>query len=285
MASAALQIAEDGDATYQALARAIAYLSENYLAQPSLDEAAHVASLSSSHFQRLFQRHVGVSPKNFVAHLTLERAKQSLTQGAGVLPAAWDAGLSGSSRLHDLCLKIETMTPGQYAKGGAGLRIAYGFAPSLFGLAIVTATPRGLCGLGFGDDEEAMLDDMRARWPKAEFIRDDKTSASYAARIFSGKGEMPVQLYGTPWQIKVWQALLTIPSGEVVSYAHVAERVCTRRATRAAASAIGRNPISLLIPCHRVLAGNGAITGYHWGLPRKRAMLAYEAARRPNVSD
>jgi AraC family transcriptional regulator of adaptative response/methylated-DNA-[protein]-cysteine methyltransferase len=269
-------------------------LADHFADQPSLEDAARVAGLSPHHFQREFSRLAGVSPKAFVAHLTLERAKAGLAKGETVLGAALDAGLSGPSRLHDLCLKIEAMTPGSYAKGGAGLEIAYGFHPSLFGLALLMATERGLCGLAFGSagEEEGLLTDMRARWPKAHFVPDDSATASYAQRILdnsspttrrgvraAGTPDLAIQLFGTPWQIKVWQALLAIPEGKVTSYRAIAETVCDFRAARAAGAAIGRNPISLLIPCHRVLASNGALTGYHWGESRKRAMLALEAAR------
>jgi AraC family transcriptional regulator of adaptative response/methylated-DNA-[protein]-cysteine methyltransferase len=267
------------------IARAIAYLSENYAGQPSLDEAAGAAGLSPYHFQREFSRLAGVSPKSFVAHLTLERAKAQLANGATVLQSALDAGLSGPSRLHDLCLKIEAMTPGTYAKGGAGLRLAYGFHACMFGNALLMVTERGLCGLAFGNpgEEDAMLADMSARWPQAEFAFNEIAIAPYMERIFSrgsgSKAAMPIQLFGTPWQIKVWQALLAIPEGQVTSYRAVAETVCDAKAARATGAAIGRNPIALLIPCHRVLAANGGLTGYHWGESRKRAMLALEAAR------
>ena len=204
-----------------------------------------------------------------------------------MLDAALGAGLSGPSRLHDLCLKVEAMTPGDYAKGGAGLSIAYGFHSTLFGQALVMTTARGLCGLAFGDadEEEAMLADMRARWPNAQFHRDDRATSFYAERIFQPahrSADLPIQLFGTPWQIKVWQALLAIPEGGLATYRRIAETVCTARASRAVGAAVGRNPISLLIPCHRVLASNGALTGYHWGVGRKRAMLALEAARMAN---
>jgi AraC family transcriptional regulator of adaptative response/methylated-DNA-[protein]-cysteine methyltransferase len=268
--------------SYVRVARAIRFLAENYTDQPRLDEAAAIAALSPSHFQREFTRLAGVSPKDFVAHLTLERAKRALEAGASVLDASLDAGLSGASRLHDLTLKIEQMTPGQYAKGGAGLNIAYGFYDTIFGRAVIAATPRGMCGLGFDEDgeEEAMLADIRARWPAANFREDERATRMFAERIFrKGQGEVPIQLFGTPWQIKVWQALLAIPAGTVTSYRAIARQVCTERASRAVGAAIGRNPISLLIPCHRVLASNGALTGYHWGLTRKRIMLAHEAAR------
>ncbi len=277
------------EANNSRIARAIRFLAENYLNQPDLAEAAQAAGLSPSHFQREFSRLAGVSPKSFVAALTLERAKAMLDQGASVFDAALDAGLSGPSRLYDLALKVEAMTPGDYAKGGAGLDIAYGFWPSLFGRALIMATERGLCGLAFGDEDEeaALLTDMRARWPHARFRLDDNTAAHYASQIFrmtSDTGrpnlvELPIQLFGTPWQIKVWQALLAIPEGKLTSYRQVAERVCTARASRAAGAAIGRNPIALLIPCHRVIASSGALTGYRWGVDRKRAMLALESAR------
>jgi len=275
-----LEVREDGD-TYARIGRALTWLAEHHMEQPSLDEAARAAGLSPFHFQRQFTRYVGVSPKSYVAHLTLECAKQALDSGESVLGAALDAGLSGPSRLHDLCLKVEAMTPGAYAKGGAGLTIQYGFHASLFGLALVMATARGVCGLAFGGDgdKDAMLADMTARWPRARFVKDETATAALAEKIFSGSGELPIQLYGTPWQIKVWQALLAIPSGRVTTYRNIAMQVCTAKASRAAGAAIGRNPISWLITCHRVLASNGALTGYHWGVERKRAMLAYEAAR------
>lgn len=277
---------------YARIARAILYLAENFSRQPTLEQAAVVACLSPFHFQREFSRLAGVSPKSFVEHLTLERAKALLAGGSSVMTAALDAGLSGPSRLHDLCLKVEAMTPGCYAKGGAGLRIAYGFHASLFGSALVMATERGLCGLAFGADNEKdpQLADLRARWPKACFVADEQATAVYAARIFGDipssmrPTELPIQLFGTPWQLKVWQALLAIPEGKVTSYAAIAERVCSVRAARAAGAAIGRNPIALIIPCHRVLASNGALTGYHWGETRKRAMLAMEAAQSEMLS-
>jgi len=275
----------DIDANARCIARAIAYLANNYTEQPSLEEAARAAGLSPFHFQREFSRLAGVSPKSFIAHLTLERAKARLANGETVLHSALDSGLSGPSRLHDLCLKVEAMTPGTYAKGGAGLKIAYGFHLCLFGVALLLATERGLCGLAFGNpgEEDAMLTDMSSRWPNAELVCDEGAIAPYAERIFSrgsgSKAHLPIQLFGTPWQIKVWQALLAIPEGHVTSYRAVAEAACDAKAARATGAAIGRNPIALLIPCHRVLAANGALTGYHWGEARKRAMLALEAAR------
>lgn len=274
-----LEDAEAGPA-YARIGRAIRYLSENYAKQPDLDAAASVAALSPYHFQRLFTRYVGVSPKSFVANLTLEHAKAELKNGASVLDAAIDAGLSGPSRLHDLCLKVEAMTPGAYAKGGEGLTIRYGFHSSLFGTALIMATEKGVCGLAFGDDgEEAdTLSDMTGRWPKARFVEDASATAPYAERIFATKGEVPIILIGTPWQVKVWRALLAIPRGRVTTYRALAAQISNPKFARAAGTAVGRNPISWLIPCHRVLGSDGALHGYHWGLARKRAMLAYEAA-------
>jgi AraC family transcriptional regulator of adaptative response/methylated-DNA-[protein]-cysteine methyltransferase len=280
----------DGGPDWLRMGRAIRFLSERYLEQPTLDDAAAAVGLSPFHFQRLFSRYVGVSPKNFVAHLTLDHARQELAGGQSVLGAALDAGLSGPSRLHDLCLKIEAMTPGDYARGGEGVEIDYGFAHSPFGLALVMATAKGVCGLAFGDEGEegAMMDDMRARWPRA-FYRENKARAEAVIRqIFeSATGDLSLHLIGTPWQMKVWQALLEIPPGKVATYRGVAQRLHSAKASRAVGAAVGRNPVSWLIPCHRVLGSDGALHGYHWGVSRKRAMLALEAARlqeRPKTS-
>ncbi|MBI3678579.1 MAG: methylated-DNA--[protein]-cysteine S-methyltransferase [Proteobacteria bacterium] len=268
---------------YRRMGKAIRYLAEHYLDQPSLDAAAEAVGLSPFHFQRLFTRYVGVSPKSFVGHLTLGRAKSELNRGVSVLDAALDAGLSGPSRLHDLCLKIEAMTPGEYARGGAGVTVDYGFHDCPFGIALLMMTDKGVCGLGFGDEgeEAAMLADMKARWPKAVFREMPARTADVAAKIFQPKASDTVGLHllGTPWQIKVWQALLAIPQGKVTTYRTIASKIDAMNASRAVGTAVGRNPISWLIPCHRVLGSDGALHGYHWGLPRKRAMLAFEAAR------
>ena len=281
------EIAELEDTVeWRRMGRAIRFLTEHYLDQPRLEEAAEAAGLSPFHFQREFTRYVGVSPKAFVGHLTLGHAKEELARGASVLDAALEAGLSGSSRLHDLCLKVEAMTPGDYAKAGRGVAIEYGFHACAFGTVLVLATDKGVCGLGFGNDSEEgdLLADMKARWPKAEYRENAERTAKIAMRIFDpqrqGESIVPLHLMGTPWQIKVWEALLAIPSGKLVTYRTIAEKVCTPRASRAVGAAVGRNPISWLIPCHRVLGSNGALTGYHWGIARKRAMLAVEAARK-----
>ena len=277
------------------MGRAIRFLSEHYLDQPRLEDAAKAAGLSPFHFQRLFTRYVGVSPKAFVGHLTLAHAKGDLAQGVSVLGAALGAGLSGPSRLHDLCLKIEAMTPGDYAKGGRGVRVDYGFHACPFGTVLAMTTDKGVCGLGFADEgeEENLLADMKGRWPKADYRENAERTARIATRIFDprrqGESVLPLHLMGTPWQIKVWEALLAIPHGRLVTYRTIAEKIESPKACRAVGAAIGRNPISWLIPCHRVLSGNGALTGYHWGVARKRAMLAVESARddqseRPSTS-
>jgi AraC family transcriptional regulator of adaptative response/methylated-DNA-[protein]-cysteine methyltransferase len=276
---------EDYESTrdWRRMGRAIRYLTERYTEQPRLEDAADAVGLSPFHFQRLFSRYVGVSPKAFVGHLTLQHAKRELAQGASVLDAALGSGLSGSSRLHDLALKIEAMTPGDYAKGGAGLSIDYGFADCPFGRVLVMATEKGICGMAFGDEgeESAMLSDMQSRWPKAAFTQNSERAAAIAAQTFESDSKSPlgIHLLGTPFQIKVWQALLAIPSGNVVTYKSIAARLGDAKASRAVGTAVGRNPVSWLIPCHRVLGSDGALHGYHWGLVRKRSMLAVEAAR------
>lgn len=272
----------EGGPDWKRMGRAIRFLSEHYLEQPRLEDAAEAVGLSPFHFQRLFTRYVGVSPKNFVGHLTLDHARQELAGGQSVLGAALDAGLSGPSRLHDLCLKIEAMTPGDYARGGEGVAIDYGFVDCPFGVALIMATEKGVCGLAFGDEseEDAMMDDMRARWPRATYRENEPRAEKIARQIFdTAGGNLSLHLIGTPWQIKVWQALLEIPSGKVATYRNIAAKVHSAKASRAVGTAVGRNPISWLIPCHRVLGSDGALHGYHWGLTRKRSMLALEAAR------
>jgi AraC family transcriptional regulator of adaptative response/methylated-DNA-[protein]-cysteine methyltransferase len=266
---------------WRRMGRAIRYLSERYSEQPSLEAAAEIVGLSPFHFQRIFTRHVGVSPKAFIGHLTLQHAKRELANGASILDAAIESGLSGPSRLYDLTLKIEAMTPGDYAKGGAGVEIDYGFADCPFERMLVMATAKGVCGLAFGDEgeEPTMLTDMQSRWPKAVYRENARRAEGIAHAIFETHSDIGLHLLGTPWQIKVWQGLLAIPSGKMVTYKSIASRMGDAKASRAVGTAVGRNPISWLIPCHRVLGSDGALHGYHWGLVRKRAMLAVEAAR------
>jgi AraC family transcriptional regulator of adaptative response/methylated-DNA-[protein]-cysteine methyltransferase len=276
----------DGAAEHDAhvdprMAAAIAWLSERYAEQPSLESAAAAVGMSPYHFQRRFTESVGVSPKKYVQFLTLEHAKKVLRSNESVLEAAYDAGLSGPGRLHDLFVAHEAMTPGQWKARGAGLDLRYGWHESPFGQCLVVATEQGVCGLGFerGSGKREAFDDLMTHWPKAEPRQDPELTAPFAAAAFGHpKGDLRLMLRGTPFQLKVWEALLRIPPGSVVTYTDIARALDRPDAVRAVASAIARNPISWLIPCHRVLRQTGALAGYRWDLHRKRAMLAIEGA-------
>jgi AraC family transcriptional regulator of adaptative response/methylated-DNA-[protein]-cysteine methyltransferase len=242
--------------------------------------------LSEFHFQRLFRRWAGISPKRFIQFLTLEHAKQLLADSQSVLDATYDAGLSSPGRLHDLFVNLEAMTPGEYKAQGAGLRISYGYHPSPFGECLLAVTERGICGLGFtgAGGRIEILKDFQSRWRDAQWEENARLTQPYMGRIFGGEkrnGNRPITLVvqGTNFQIKVWEALLKIPAGSVTSYQDLAATVCTRRAARAVGSAVASNPIAYLIPCHRVLRKAGVTGGYHWGPARKKAMLAWEAAQ------
>lgn len=251
-------------------------------ADTPIDLAALAAEmgLSPAHFQRLFSRFVGVSPARYQQYLRLDHAKALLRDHCTTLQVAQDVGLSGSGRLHDLFLTWEGMTPGQYAKDGAGLTIHWAAVPSPFGPAVVMATDRGICAIGFaGDDgDAACLQDLQSRWPAATYIKDAGRIAPLAQQVFAMKGRASLHILGAPFQIKVWEALLQIPAGQVTTYSHIANAIGTPKAVRAVGTAVGRNPISWLIPCHRALRKSGGLGGYHWGLPVKRCMLAFETA-------
>jgi AraC family transcriptional regulator, regulatory protein of adaptative response / methylated-DNA-[protein]-cysteine methyltransferase len=267
---------------YRRIERAILFLDERFPAQPSLAEVARSVNLSPYHFQRLFKRWAGISPKRFLQFLTLDYAKRALEQSSNVLDATYAAGLSSPSRLYDLFVAMEAMTPGEFRKRGAGLQIRYGFRPSPFGECLVAQTERGICALFFVlcDNRQTTLEDLRRRWPQAELVEAPESTDPLVERIFDGRNRhMPLDIHGTNFQIKVWQALLEIPLGAVVPYETIAARVGKPRATRAVGAAVGQNPIAFLIPCHRVIRKVGAIGGYHGGTVRKRAMLAWEAAR------
>jgi AraC family transcriptional regulator of adaptative response/methylated-DNA-[protein]-cysteine methyltransferase len=267
---------------FDRMAKALEWLADRWRDRPSLDEAAAAVGLSPHHFQRVFTRWAGVSPRTFVAALAHAEARRSLEAGSSVLDAAFDAGLSGPSRLHDLFLTVEGTTPGEARRRGAGLDLTWGYAPSPFGRALFVTTPRGLCGLAFCDEgeDEAAFADMRRRWPAANWTRDDAAAEALALRTFGGEadGPPPLVLIGPPFHVQVWKALLRIPAGSTASYAQVAEWAGKPGAYRATGAAVGANPISWLIPCHRALASDGRLTGYHWGLARKAAMLGTEAA-------
>jgi len=267
---------------YHVIRRAIAEI-DAASAPLSLDELAGRMGMSPAHFQRLFSRWVGVSPKRYQQYLALGHARSLLQERFTTLDTADAVGLSGSGRLHDLFLKWESMSPGDYARGGDGLTVHWGFFDSPFGRALVMGTNKGICGIGFVEEtgEDAAMADLAARWPRAEFTENRAALRPWAQAAFFGQTTEPTPLHviGTPLQIKVWEALLAIPSGHVTTYSEIAEAIGNRRAVRAVGSAVGRNPISFLIPCHRAIRKSGALGGYHWGLPVKRAILAWEAAR------
>jgi len=262
------------------IADALAFLGDHWRDHPDLDAVARQAGLSPHHFQRVFTRWVGVSPKRYIGALAHAEARDALDEGASLLDASFEAGLSGPGRLHDLFIAHEAVTPGDAKRRGQGLSFVWGVGPTPFGDGIFLIAPRGLSALAFADpDVDEGFADLRARYPVADYIRDDAEATRWAQRIFTGEdGPIPLALYGTPWQRQVWRALLAIPPGETSTYKTVAEQVCTPKASRAVGAAVGANPISWLIPCHRVLASDGRLTGYHWGVERKRAMLMYEAA-------
>ena len=266
---------------YQVIRRAIEEIDAADGHPLSLEALAGRMNMSPAHFQRLFSRWVGVSPKRYQQYLALGHAKTLLRDQFTTLDTAHAVGLSGSGRLHDLFLTWEAMSPGDYARQGDGVAIRWGWFDSPFGPAILMATDRGICGLGFAGETgaEVAMSDMLSRWPKADFTEDPMALRPMADAIFDQKGEAALHLIGAPFQIKVWEALLSIPSGHVTTYSEIAGAVGSPRAVRAVGNAVGRNPVSFLIPCHRALRKSGALGGYHWGLPVKRALLAWEAAR------
>ena len=272
---------------YARIEAAILHLEEHFRDQPGLGEMAEVAGLSPHHFQRLFRRWAGVSPKRFGQFLTLDYAKAQLEASASILDAAFDAGLSGPSRLHDLFITYEAMSPGAFKQGGDGVTIAYGVHPSPFGPCFVGQTDRGICALGFADDRrsdaQAVRFEFERRWPAARFHADQDATAPVAARIFDEQPAtdeaLRLSLCGTNFQLKVWEALLRIPPGQITSYDALARALGLPRSARAVGGAVAANPISYLIPCHRVIRRSGRISNYEWGRARKRVMLGWEAAR------
>lgn len=265
---------------YQVMRRAL----ETIDAAPpglTLDDLAQHMQMSPGHFQRLFSQWVGISPKKYQQYLTLDHARSVLRARFTMLEAAGELGLSGTGRLHDLFVQWEAMTPGEFAKSGAGLTIRWGLFDSPFGEALAMATDRGLCGLAFTAEtgRAAAMEDLCARWPQANYLEAPQALAPWVAAAFGQSGATKLHMIGAPFQIKVWEALMRIPSGHVTTYSELAQSVGHPKAVRAVGTAVGRNPVSFLIPCHRALRKSGALGGYHWGLPVKRAMLAWEAAR------
>lgn len=272
---------------YARVSAAIEYLTDNWREQPSLNDIADYMGLSPAHFQRLFRRWAGISPKEFLQAITLDHARSMLLDAASLLDTSLEVGLSGPARLHDLFIDHEAMTPGDYKRGGEGLEMSYGFHDSPFGRALVMITRHGIAGLAFADDtdgEAAALADMTGRWPRADYVNNPAVTAPYVTRIFTpgrwrADDPLKVVLIGTDFEVRVWEALLKLPMGRAATYSDVASHVCTAKAARAVGSAVGRNPISFVVPCHRVLRKDGGLGGYHWGITRKQAIIGWEAGR------
>lgn len=274
---------------YEQIAQAIAYLRDNARQQPSLEQIASQFGLSPWHFQRKFKAWVGVSPKRFLEFLTVQHAKELLDKSASVLDAALDLGLSGPGRLHEQFVSIEAVTPGQYKQLGNGLKIYYGIHPCPIGMMLLAQTGKGICELAFGSVERLNreAEDLQRRWPAAQIFHDPHRTAPTAARLFNPghreqggqKTEFQLFVKGTNFQVNVWRALLRIPEGSLISYKQLAQMTGNPTAIRATASAVGANPVSYLIPCHRILRTSGELGGYHWGIERKRALIAWDTAR------
>jgi AraC family transcriptional regulator, regulatory protein of adaptative response / methylated-DNA-[protein]-cysteine methyltransferase len=271
-------------ADYDVVRRAIAHIRGHWRAQPEIEVIAEAAGVTTTELHHLFRRWAGLTPKAFLQALTLDKARQLLRDSASVLDAAYEVGLSGPGRLHDLFVTHDAMSPGEWKSGGEGLTVFYGLHPCPFGTALVMTSERGLCGLAFADagKEKAALADMRKRWPKAKYVGDIARTAAIANRIFDQSLWRPdrplrVVLIGTDFEVRVWETLLRIPMGRAATYSDVACKLGAPKAARAVGAAVGKNPIAFVVPCHRVIGKSGELTGYHWGITRKRAMLGWEA--------
>jgi AraC family transcriptional regulator, regulatory protein of adaptative response / methylated-DNA-[protein]-cysteine methyltransferase len=273
-------------ADYDVVRRAIGHIRNHWRDQPEIEAIAEAAGVTPTELHHLFRRWAGLTPKAFLQALTLDGARQLLRDSASVLDATYEVGLSGPGRLHDLFVTHEAMSPGEWKSGGEGLTVRFGFHPSPFGKALVMATERGLAGLAFADagEEQATLVDMKRRWPKAEYVEDTARTAPIAQRIFDPaqwqqNRPLRVVLIGTDWEVRVWETLLKIPMGKVATYSAIAGKLRHPTAARAVGAAVGKNPVSFVVPCHRVVGKAGQLTGYHWGITRKHAMLGWEAGR------
>ncbi len=271
---------------YAIVSHIIERISEDYRDQPSLETLAKDAGLSPTALQKLFTRWAGLSPKGFLQAVTIDHARRLLDEGMPLLETAYETGLSGPSRLHDLFVTHEGMSPGDYKTRGAGLIVRYGFHISPFGRALVMVTDRGLAGLAFADQgqEREALGDMTSRWPNATYVEDLNATSPYAARIFDPaewRSDRPLKvvMIGTDFQLRVWEALLKVPMGRACAYSDIAQDIGSPKASRAVGAAVGANPLSFVVPCHRAVGKSGALTGYHWGLTRKRAILGWEAGQ------
>lgn len=270
---------------YETIAKAIAYIQDNFKRQPDLDEVAEHVHLSPHHFQRIFTEWAGVSPKKFLQYTSINYAKELLAEKQATLfDTAEETGLSGTGRLHDLFVQIEAMTPGEYKNGGESIRIAYAYYDTPFGTVLIADTDKGICHLHFSDNKTEALDDLKACFPKSELTEQSSQlkEEAVACICHMNQPEKPIRLYlkGTTFQLKVWEALLHIPPGEITSYGKIATELGQPSASRAVGTAIGDNPVAFLIPCHRVLQSNGKNGGYRWGIPRKSMLLGKEAVNR-----
>lgn len=275
---------------YRRIEKAIRFIEDNFASRPTLDQIAASVHLSRYHFNRLFKRWAGISPVRFLQFLTLEYAKQKLVDAGSLLNTAFDAGLSGPGRLHDMFVTFEAMTPGEFKRMGAGLKIAYGFDFTPFGQCLLAVTARGICRLGFidNDDRTGALDRLKQTWPEATLFQDQARIHPIIKRIFLQErppeaGPFHLHLKGTNFQVNVWRALLSIPVGSIVSYQDIAALIGHPKAFRAVANALAVNPVGYLIPCHRVIAASGKINQYRWGAARKKVILAWEAASTENL--
>lgn len=269
------------DYDYERIAKAIAFIHENFKRQPDLDEVAEAVHLSPFHFQRMFTNWAGVSPKKFLQYTTTKFAKDLMKGGNySISTITHKSGLSAPSRLHDLFVQIEGMTPGEYKKGGKELTITYGFHDSPFGEIMIATTAKGICAMNFTNDEETSVKQLAKEWPGAKLIHDNSEHTLLIRGVFDQAADtrqkIKLNIKGTPFQLKVWEALLRIPEGNMASYNQVAEMIWRPTASRAVGSAIGKNPVALLIPCHRVIKKVGGIGEYHWGSQRKLAVLQWE---------
>jgi AraC family transcriptional regulator of adaptative response/methylated-DNA-[protein]-cysteine methyltransferase len=269
---------------FNRIAAAIEYINENYASQPSLEEIAKKIALSPFHFQRLFTEWAGVSPKKFLQYITIGNAKK-LLQGSGLtlLDTAIETGLSGTSRLHDLFIQIEGMTPGEFKNGGENLSINYSYAESPFGNILVASTLKGICHIAFADDKDTALKELKLNFPNARYAQMvdliQQNALFFFTQDWNKLQEIKLHLKGTPFQLKVWETLLKIPMGKLATYGSIAKEIESPGASRAVGSAIGNNPIAFLIPCHRVIQSSGNFGQYHWGSIRKTAMIGWEAAQ------
>lgn len=268
---------------YERIEKAIIYLKENFKAQPSLDELAKEVCLSPFHFQRLFKEWAGVSPKKFLQFLNVEYAKELLKRNLSISDASFETGLSGTSRLHDLFITIEGMTPGEYKEGGKDLNINFSYAESPFGDVIIASTSKGICYLAFVRNEDEGFQNLKNVFPNAQFLCKTDLIQQDALLFFKGDWNdlknLKLHLKATPFQLKVWQSLLRIPFGSVSTYGAIANNIQNEKASRAVGTAIGSNPVAFLIPCHRVIRTTGVVGEYHWGSSRKTAILSWEAAK------